>query len=70
MPSEPGPISDGHSFFKREAKRWLSGLPDDDGELPPGDEPSRVTELTNTLTHRLVVVAIDLTDDDDAQLIF
>lgn len=70
LPSEPGPISDGHSFFKREAKRWLSGLPDDDGELPPGDEPSRVTELTNTLTHRLVVVAIDLTDDDDAQLIF
>lgn len=70
LPQESGPISAGHAFFKREARRWLSGLPDDDGKMPPGDLAVRVAELTNTLTHRLVVVAIDLTDDDDAQLIF
>lgn len=74
-PDEPNPggvgqIQRAHDFFSGEAERWLSGVADADGEVPPGDESSRAAALTETLATRLVVVAIDLTGDDDAQLIF
>ena len=67
---ECGQIEGAHDFFKSEATRWLKGLSDADGVVPPGDESSRAEQLTETLASRLVVVAIDLTGDDDAQLIF
>lgn len=69
-PDEVGPIQAAHDFFRSEAERWLLGRPDDDGVVPPGTQAQRATELTETLAGRLVVVAIDLTGDDDAQLIF
>src|SRR5690606_20394542 len=69
-PLEPGEMQGAHDFFVAEANRWLRGEPDADGQVPPGDEASRARELTETLASRLVVVAIDLTGDDDAQLIF
>lgn len=59
-----------HVFFKQEAERWLVGEPDDDGVVPPGSEVLRVEALSSTLQDRLVLVAIDLTGHDDAQLIF
>lgn len=69
-PGEPGQIQDAHRFFGAEASRWVSGFPDEDGALPPGTSAERAKELAETLASRLVVVAIDLTGDDDAQLIF
>lgn len=69
-PGEPGQIQGAHDFFSEEAKRWISGLPDSDGEIPPGTAGQRAEQLAETLASRLVVVAIDLTGDDDAQLIF
>jgi hypothetical protein len=74
-PAEPsakefGQIQGAHKFFLEEAKRWLLGEPDSDGVVPPGAEADRAKQLTETLAGRLVVVAIDLTGDDDAQLIF
>jgi len=48
----------------------LAGKPDDDGILPPVTEVLRVEALNSTLQDRLVLVAIDLTGHDDAQLIF
>lgn len=68
--AEAGQIYLAHEFFKAEAFRWLYGLPDDDGNLPPGSQGERATQLAETLAGRLVVVAIDLTGDDDSQLIF
>ena len=69
-PAEFGQIHGAHKFFTEEATRWLLGKPDPDGEVPPGTQPERARELAETLAGRLVVVAIDLTGDDDAQLIF
>ncbi|OKH85017.1 hypothetical protein EB75_01860 [Mycobacterium sp. ST-F2] len=63
-------ILDAHKFFRREATRWLTGEPDDDGDVPPGTEELRVEALTSALQDRLILVAIDLTGHDDAQLIF
>ncbi|MGN5734698.1 DUF262 domain-containing protein [Arthrobacter psychrochitiniphilus] len=69
-PGEPGQIKGAHDFFRGEANRWIAGLPDDDDEVPPGTAAERAAQLANTLVSRLVVVAIDLSGDDDAQLIF
>lgn len=63
-------VIDAHAFFRQEAQRWISGSPDDDGALPPGSELLRVEALSSTLADRLVLVAIDLSGHDDAQLIF
>lgn len=69
-PKEVGQIQGAYDFFKEEAKRWLLGTPDPDGKTPPGTQAERAKQLSETLAGRLVVVAIDLTGDDDAQLIF
>lgn len=63
-------IIDAHTYFGEEAERWLRGDNDDDGVPPPGSEESRVEALVSTLEDRLIVVAIDLSGHDDAQLIF
>lgn len=63
-------VIEAHAFFRTEAERWICGKPDDDGALPPGTEDLRVEALSSTLSDRLVLVAIDLTGHDDAQLIF
>lgn len=68
--SEASQIQGAYDFFKAEVIRWLSGKPDADGLKPPAVEADRARELTESLAGRLVVVAIDLTGDDDAQLIF
>lgn len=63
-------IADAHAFFLGEANRWVSGEPDEDAVVPPGAEELRVEALASTIQDRLLVVAIDLTGHDDAQLIF
>ncbi|QXQ11305.1 DUF262 domain-containing protein [Paeniglutamicibacter sp. Y32M11] len=63
-------IIEAHRFFLNEAERWISGEPDEDEKFPPGDEILRVEGLSSTLQDRLLLVAIDLTGHDDAQLIF
>ena len=74
-PSEPKPPSESqilgaHDFFSREARRWLSGEPDEHGDRPPGSEAARAEQLCETIARRLMVVTIDLSDEDDPQLIF
>lgn len=64
-------VIDAHEFFRGEARDWLTGEPDADGTVPPGDEALRVEALSSVLQDRLVLVAIDLSGEgDDAQLIF
>src|SRR6185312_2699663 len=53
-----------------ETTRWIEGVADEDGDVPPGSEELRVEALSSTLQDRLMLVAIDLTGHDDAQLIF
>jgi len=69
-PEHPSRIIDAHAYFTRESRRWLMGMKDEHGEVPPGDERSRAAELCETLNRRLMVVTIDLSDEDDPQLIF
>ncbi|WP_275003081.1 DUF262 domain-containing protein [Promicromonospora iranensis] len=64
------PIIAAHQFFRAEAERWVTGKPDEDGVVPPGNESLRVEALSATLQDGLVLVAIDLTGHDDSQLIF
>jgi hypothetical protein len=59
-----------HDFFSREARTWLSGAPDVDGNEPPGDESQRAAALAGTLQDGLYLVCINLTGYDDSQLIF
>lgn len=63
-------IIEAHRFFNNEALNWVSRILDEDRQLPQGDESLRVEALSSTLQDRLVLVAIDLTGHDDAQLIF
>lgn len=59
-----------HQFFATEIERWVSGAPDEMGERPPGDESTRAAELCETLSRRLMFITIDLSEEDDSQLIF
>lgn len=63
-------ITKAHQFFATEVERWVAGSPDEMGELPPGDEPTRAAELCETLSRRLMFITIDLSEEDDSQLIF
>lgn len=74
-PTEPKALAShklvrAHAFFREEAARWLSGEPREDGRPSLSDESNRARQLTDTLASRLMVVAIDLTGDDNAQLVF
>jgi hypothetical protein len=59
-----------HTFFRNEAMRWITGVPDGDGVIPAGTEGLRVEALSSTLQDRLTLIAIDLSGPDDSQLIF
>ncbi|MFB6720552.1 DUF262 domain-containing protein [Kribbella sp. NPDC056345] len=59
-----------HEFFSAEARTWLTGRPDADGNKPPGTEAERAAALSATLQDGLFLVAINLAGHDDAQLIF
>lgn len=59
-----------HDFFAHEVRTWIEGQPDADGQTPLGDQKQRVMALAATLQDNLLLVAIDLTGHDDAQLIF
>ncbi|WP_147339349.1 DUF262 domain-containing protein [Actinomadura spongiicola] len=63
-------ILEAHRFFGDEARTWLSGTPDPDGNEPPGTEEQRATALAATLRDRLLLVAINLTRHDESQVIF
>lgn len=63
-------VIEAHEFFMRETRRWLTGVADEEGIVPPGTEELRAEELCATLEHRLIVIAIDLSGHEDSQLIF
>lgn len=63
-------ITTAYEFFTNEARSWLTGEADDDGDVPPGTEEQRAQALSATLRDRLYIVAINLTGHDDSQLIF
>lgn len=63
-------ILEAHEFFRSEAAAWLTGIADADGAGPPGTESERARALCEALSNGLVLVAIDLTGHDDAQVIF
>ncbi|GAA1625206.1 DUF262 domain-containing protein [Catellatospora bangladeshensis] len=63
-------IISAHEYFSNEARAWLTGTPDDDGNTPPGTEQARAAALSSTLRDGLYIVAINLTGHDDSQLIF
>lgn len=62
-------ITAAHRFFQQEVRSWLvDGA--DEGETPVGNEQSRVAALAHCLQARLYLVAINLGDRDDDQVIF
>ncbi|MBM0224543.1 MULTISPECIES: DUF262 domain-containing protein [Micromonospora] len=63
-------IVSAHEFFSNEARAWLTGTPDADGNAPPGTEKARAAALSAALRDGLYIVAINLTGHDDSQLIF
>lgn len=68
-------IIEAHRYFGNEAANWLAGealeTDEDVAESRPlSTEAERAEALVSTLMDRLMVVAIDLTGHDDAQLIF
>ena len=67
--SEHG-LDKAYMFFRTEIWSWLKGEPDLDGVHPPGDVNDRIRGLAAALEDHLTVVAIDLTGEDDSQLIF
>lgn len=69
-PASASQVTAAHEFFATEARRWLRGEPDEHCERPPGDQSSRAEQLCDTISTRLMVVTIDLSDEDDPQLIF
>lgn len=62
-------ITEAHTFFANEVRRWIvDGA--DEGEIPVGSEEQRARALTEVLQLRLRLVAINLGLADDDQLIF
>lgn len=62
-------IAAAHRFFNEEIRSWLvDGA--DEGEPPVGDQEARVEALADCLQSRLYLVAINLGDRDDDQVIF
>lgn len=59
------PIARAHKFFKEAARQWAITDPADDGEVK-----RRLHALVVCLRSHLRVVAIDLDEDDNAQVIF
>lgn len=59
-----------HKFFRTSARQWLTGEQQTEDSPALSDEKDRAKQLTDTLAARLMVVAIDLTGDDNAQLVF
>jgi hypothetical protein len=62
-------ITEAHTFFAREVRRWVVDGAEED-EQPVGTEPQRAASLTEVLQLRLRLVAINLGLIDDDQLIF
>jgi len=62
-------IVEAHQFFQREVRTWLvDGA--DEGEPAISDEATRVAVLADVVQSRLYLVAINLGESDDDQLIF
>ncbi|MDX6632903.1 MAG: hypothetical protein QOG09_746 [Solirubrobacterales bacterium] len=62
-------ISEAHTFFSQEVRRWLI-VGADEGEEPVADEQARAAALAHVLQSRLYLVAINLGVSEDDQLIF
>ena len=62
-------ITEAHTFFGREVRRWIVDG-GDEGEPPVADQDARAAVLADVLQSRLYLVAINLGSADDDQLIF
>ncbi|RBY91045.1 DUF262 domain-containing protein [Blastococcus sp. TF02A-30] len=62
-------IVEAHQFFRGEVHDWLAGVVPE-GEIEVGDEKARVRALADVMQTRLFLVAINLTAQDDDQVIF
>ena len=62
-------ITEAHTFFQAEVRRWIVDGGDVD-EPPIADQDARVAALADVLQSRLYLVAINLGLNDDDQLIF
>lgn len=69
-PGDSNLITEAYQYFRNKISDWLQGVDDDHDDPIPGDEASRAEELTATLIRRLLVVSIDISEEDDPQLIF
>lgn len=69
-PTEGQRLAQAHLWFRTAAERWISGQTPDGEPTIVGDEEQRVSALCATVQDRLTLVAIDLDNEDDAQLIF
>lgn len=75
MDDDGGPSQDdhrivaAHRFFNGEIRTWLVDGGDED-EAPVADQDTRVAALAHCLQSRLYLVAINLGEHDDDQLIF
>lgn len=63
-------LQDAYWFFRSEVERWLENGPSAEGDPPVGNEAQRALALASVIEDRLLMVAIDLTGEDDPQLIF
>jgi hypothetical protein len=68
-PSEDHRILEAHAFFQQEVRRWIIEGGDED-EAPTADQGTRVRALSDVIQSRLYLVAINLGENDDDQLIF
>jgi Uncharacterized conserved protein len=68
--SEQHRLAQAHRWFRAAAERWVSGHTSEDEPPVMGSEEQRICALRTTLEDRLTLVAIDLDNVDDAQLIF
>lgn len=62
-------IVEAHQFFRSEVHDWLAGVVPE-GEHEVGDEKARVRALADVMQTRLYLVAINLSAQDDDQVIF
>lgn len=53
-------ILEAHNFFSNEARTWLAGTPDLDGDEPPGIKEQRAIALSATLRDHLLLVVVVL----------
>lgn len=63
-------VIDGYRYFYGQLERWLSGTLDEEPEAQGPDLDERLDALWQVVSNALQVVVINLSDDDESQVIF